>query len=92
VIEMLIDREIISVINWLIYSMLTTIQYSVSMSGKVTIKLYNSIGRVVETIHDGYLDIGTYTTDLSANELLKGVYFLRYSDNRNQKEIKLIVE
>jgi hypothetical protein len=36
--------------------------------------------------------MGTYTNNLSANSFAKDVYFLRYNDNTNQKEIKLIVE
>ena len=74
------------------FTKLTTIKYTVPIAGKVTIKLYNVTGQVVKTINDGYLNIGTYTTNLSAKSFAKGVYFLRYSDNTNQKEIKLSVE
>ncbi|MCX7785533.1 MAG: T9SS type A sorting domain-containing protein, partial [candidate division WOR-3 bacterium] len=75
----------------------TTISYTLPIASKVTIKLYDATGRLVETLTNEYLNAGTYTTTLSSknfarNGLAKGIYFLRYQDNTNQKEIKLIVE
>ncbi len=87
-----IQDDILLVVTPNLFSNLTTIHYTVPISGRVTIKLYNATGQAVKTINDGYLNIGTYTANLSANSFAKGVYFLRYSDNTNQKEIKLIVE
>jgi len=69
-----------------------TIRYTVPMPNNVTIKLYNATGRVVEIINDGRMNTGSYTANLSANNLAKGVYFLRYNDTQNQKEIKVIIE
>jgi hypothetical protein len=67
-----------------------TIRYTVPVSGKVSIKLYNATGRLVETVHNGYLNAGTYTTNLS--NIASGVYFVKYEDRTNRAEIKLIVE
>jgi hypothetical protein len=69
-----------------------TIQYTVPVSGRVSIKLYNSIGRLVETLTDSHLSAGTYTMNLSANTLTKGIYFLKYEANNNKSELKLIVQ
>jgi len=74
------------------FTKLTTIRYTVPISGKVTLKLYNATGRLVETLVNDNLNAGIYTANLSSKNIAKGVYFLRYSDNTNQKEIKLIVE
>ncbi len=74
------------------FTKFTTIHYAVPISGTVSIKLYNTAGRLIQTINDGYLNAGIYTTTLSAKNLTKGVYLLRYTDNTYQKEIKLIVE
>ena len=74
------------------FTTLTTIRYTVPVSGKVSIKLYNAIGNVVETVTNEYLNAGTYTIHLSANTLAKGVYFLKYSDATNTSELKLIVQ
>jgi hypothetical protein len=70
----------------------TTIRYTVPISGKVTLKLYNVTGRLIETFNDNYLNAGVYTTTLSTKTLAKGIYFLRYNDNTNQKDLKLIVQ
>jgi hypothetical protein len=74
------------------FTKLTTIRYTVPISGRVTIKLYNAIGRLVETMNDGYLNAGTYTINLSAKNLAKGIYFLKYETNTNRAELKLIVQ
>lgn len=66
-----------------------TIRYTVTIAGKVTIKLYNTTGRLVETLHDGYLNAGNYAMNIS--NISSGVYFLRYSTVTNQEELKLIV-
>ncbi|MCX7785788.1 MAG: T9SS type A sorting domain-containing protein, partial [candidate division WOR-3 bacterium] len=70
---------------------LATIRYSVSTASKVSIKLYDATGRLVETLLDDNLNAGIYTTTIPTSRLAKGVYFLRYQDNSNQKQIKLIV-
>jgi len=72
------------------FTKLTIIRYTVPVSGKVSIKLYNAIGRLIETLNNGYLTQGIYTTSLSTTNLSKGIYFIRYEDIANRKEIKLI--
>jgi len=74
------------------FAKLTTIHYTVPVSGKVSLKLYNATGRLIKTLNNSYHNAGTYTVNLSAKNFAKGIYFLRYNDNTNQKEIKLIVE
>ena len=74
------------------FTKLTTIHYTVPVSGKVSVKLYNTTGRLIETLVNDNLIAGTYTVNFSSKNFANGVYFLRYSDNTNQKEIKLIVE
>ncbi|MEO0092535.1 MAG: T9SS type A sorting domain-containing protein, partial [candidate division WOR-3 bacterium] len=74
------------------FTKLTTIYYTVPVSAKVSIKLYNATGRLVETLTNDYLNAGSYTITLSSKHLAKGIYFLRYDDNTNSKQIKLIVQ
>ena len=68
----------------------TTIRYAVPTASRVTIKLYSANGRLIETIHDGTLSQGVYTKLLTTNNIARGIYFLRYEDNYNRAEIKLI--
>jgi hypothetical protein len=74
------------------FARLTTIRYTVPLSGDVSIKLYSANGRLVETIHDGYLSQGTYTKLLTTNTIAKGIYFLRYNDSVNRVELKLVIQ
>jgi hypothetical protein len=68
----------------------TTIRYAVPTASRVSIRLYSANGRLIETIHDGYLSQGVYTKLLTTNNIARGIYFLRYEDNHNRAEIKLI--
>ena len=70
------------------------IQYTIPFSGKVSLKLYNSTGRLVETLIDEYQNTGSYSLKIDnwKLEISKGIYFLRYETTTDAKELKLIVE
>ena len=74
------------------FTKLATIRYTVPVSGKVSIKLYNASGRLVETMVNEYVNAGAYTTRLSSDNLAKGVYFVKYETNNSKAELKLIVQ
>jgi hypothetical protein len=71
------------------FNKLTTVRYSVPVSGNVSIKLYSANGSLIQTIHDGYLAQGSYSNAVNTN-IACGIYFLRYEDINNKAEIKLI--
>ena len=76
------------------FTKLTTIRYTVPVSGKVSVKLYNGTGRLIETLIDEHQNTGLYTLNIE-NWKLKipnGVYFLKYESDMNKSEIKLIVQ
>ncbi len=68
------------------------IQYSVPISSNVSIKLYNSSGRLVKTLLNIPMTAGTYNLSLNANTLAKGIYFLKYEMNNNTSAVKVIVQ
>jgi hypothetical protein len=74
------------------FNKLTTIRYTVPISGKVSVKLYNATGRLIETLINDNLNAGTYSMKLSANKLAKGIYFVKYESSTNKSEVKLIVQ
>jgi hypothetical protein len=74
------------------FTKLTNIRYTVPISGNVSIKLYNSSGRLVQTLVNNNLDAGTYSSNLSAKNLANGIYFVQYEDGANKREIKLVVQ
>ena len=55
----------------------TRIPYSIANSGKVTITLYDILGRKVKILHQGYHLPGNYMHEFNARGLASGVYFYR---------------
>jgi len=74
------------------FTNLTTIHYTVPVTGRTSLKLYNVAGILIEIIADEYLNAGTYTTTLSAKNLAQGIYFVRYENMTNRTEVKLIIQ
>ena len=59
----------------------TTINFSVPKSGIVTMKVYNSLGREVETLVNENMAAGTYQVTFDASKLTSGLYFYRIFAN-----------
>ncbi len=72
----------------------TTIRYTVPIAGKVSIKLYNATGRLIETLVNDNLNAGTYTLKIEnwKSKISKGVYFLKYESDTDKSVLKLIVQ
>ena len=59
----------------------TTISFSIPKSGMVTMKVYNSLGREVETLVNENMAAGTYEVTFDASKLTSGLYFYRVIAN-----------
>jgi endo-1,4-beta-xylanase len=70
----------------------TVIRYQLSAVGHVTLKVYDVLGRVVETLVDGKQNAGYYNVTFNANKLASGVYFyeLRTAHNSSFKKMLLL--
>ena len=55
----------------------TNIKYSIPKSSKVSLKIYDILGREVTSLVDKYEKSGTYTIRFTAKNLASGVYFYR---------------
>ncbi len=55
----------------------TKIKYSILQPSNVSIKVYNALGKEVETLVDEYKSAGTYEISFDAKNLSSGVYFYR---------------
>lgn len=53
----------------------TQIQFSLPSSGKVSLKVYNLIGQVVQVLVDEIRNTGSYTATFDATGLSSGIYF-----------------
>jgi hypothetical protein len=55
----------------------TLIQYSLQQSGKVTLKVYDMLGREVQTLVNETQNAGRHTVQFNASNLASGVYLYR---------------
>ncbi len=70
----------------------TQIQYTLMKPGKVSLKVYDILGRLVTTLIDGYQNQGTHEISFNASKLASGVYFykLQAGDFQNVKKMMLL--
>lgn len=55
----------------------TTISYTLPETTKVSISIYNSIGKLVEKLVNGSQNAGNYNLNFNASELSSGIYFCK---------------
>ena len=55
----------------------TTIRYSLPAGGEVTLTLHNNAGQKLATLVQGFREAGTYSVQLSGDELASGTYHYR---------------
>lgn len=61
----------------------TTIKYSVSEAGNISLKVFDILGNQVAILADGYRSAGSYEAVFDASGLTSGMYFYRLSANGN---------
>jgi len=59
----------------------TTIKFAIPKSGNVTLAVYNSLGREVETLVNEFMNAGTYEVSYDASKLTSGIYFYKIVTN-----------
>jgi hypothetical protein len=69
----------------------TTISYSLSQPGPVTLSIYNIMGQKVATVVDEVQEAGEHRVVWDAEDFKSGVYFGRLETSENQQPIKMIV-
>lgn len=55
----------------------TTIRYSIPHTSNVTLRIYNLLGQVVQTLVSTQQGPGSYVVDFNASRLASGLYFYR---------------
>jgi len=55
----------------------TVIRYNLPVSGSVSLKIYDMIGREVKSLVSGFANAGTYNASFNGSELSSGVYFYK---------------
>ena len=69
----------------------TKISYQLPASGKVVLKLYDIMGREVNTLVNTHQQAGRYSIHFNANELSSGVYFYGLKSGKFSKTLKMIL-
>ncbi len=69
----------------------TVISYQLPVSGNVSLKLYDMLGKEVMTLVNGRQDAGAYTLTLNASTLSSGIYFYRLQSGSFVQTKKMIL-
>lgn len=59
------------------FNPMTNIKYSIPVAGHVSLKVYNTLGQLIATIHDGNQKAGKYLATFNAENLASGVYIYK---------------
>ena len=66
----------------------TTISYSIPKSDFVILKIYNMVGREIQTLFSEFQYSGTYSINFDARNLSSGIYFYRLQVGKEFVETK----
>ena len=69
----------------------TKIKYSIPEAGKVSLKLFDILGREVMTVLDQFQVAGSYTATLDASKLATGVYMYKLESGSFRSVKKMIL-
>ena len=69
----------------------TTIRFEIPQKTRVVLKVYDALGRVVETLRDEELPAGKYQEQWYARTLPSGVYFCRIQAGDFQAARKMLL-
>ena len=70
----------------------TKISFSIPQAGNVVLKVYNSIGKEVATLVNGYMTAQSYKVDFNASGFASGIYIykLEYDNSSISKKMVLL--
>lgn len=63
------------------FNPVTVIKYNIPVSGNISLKIYDMLGREVRTLLSGYSNAGTYTVNFDGSGFSSGVYFYKLEAN-----------
>ena len=69
----------------------TTISYTMSQPGQVSLEVYDLNGRLVETLVDGHQAAGPYSVNFDAHNLPSGTYVYRLKTEKGTQTRKMIL-
>ena len=69
----------------------TTIDYTIIKTGHVTVKVYDILGKLVQTLADEEQPMGTYHAQFNRSNLSSGVYFYQIKVDNFAEAKKMII-
>ncbi|MBK7868506.1 MAG: T9SS type A sorting domain-containing protein [Ignavibacteriales bacterium] len=69
----------------------TTISFSLPNDGEVTLHVFDSNGKLVQTLVNGKMNTGLYTFNFDGSKLASGVYFARLSSGKYISTQKMVL-
>ncbi len=69
----------------------TAISYELPVTSKVTLKVYNLLGKEVATLVNGTKEAGSHTEQFNASHLASGVYFFKLTANQFSSVRKMLM-
>ncbi|MCK9410388.1 MAG: T9SS type A sorting domain-containing protein, partial [Bacteroidetes bacterium] len=69
----------------------TTINYQLPVNGKVTLKVYDAIGREVASLVNEVKEAGYYSATFDASKLSSGMYFAQLQSGDNMQLMKMLL-
>jgi aminopeptidase N len=69
----------------------TTIGYALPVSGLVELKIFNTLGKEIETLVSEYRPAGEYSVTWNAGSLASGLYFCRFTSGNYLQVRKLVL-
>jgi len=69
----------------------TTIEYSIPESGIVKLQVYNSIGKEIKTLVNGFEAAGSHGVEFSSENLASGIYFYKIDAGKFSSIKKMIL-
>jgi len=73
------------------FSSSTTVQYSLLQPARVTLELYDILGKRVRVLEHGFRTAGMHEVTLGAGSLVSGIYFVRLNVGENSDTKKLVI-
>lgn len=73
------------------FNPVTNVDFAVPEAGKVSIKVYNLVGQVMETLVDDYTSAGFHTVSWNASSVPSGLYFITVEAGENVSTQKLML-
>lgn len=69
----------------------TKIKFDVPRNGNVVLEVYNNLGQVVKTLHNGYTNAGYYETNFDGSGLTSGIYYYKMTSQDFVETKKMIL-